>query len=638
MPCHLAAQTDSIMSAHRIDEVEVVGVSKQNIYRNVSPVYTLSASDFHRLNVSDVSTALRRLPGITLRDYGGAGGMKTISVRGVGSQHSGVALGGLLLPEFMSGQIDFQQFQLSELSSLSLQIGTAVDIFQPARNFSKASVVSVNTADSTHSRAALVVGSWGLLSPSFSFCRKMKNVSALLNGGYSYAENDYPFLIKNGVATHRERRQNSRMKQGYVNAAASAQLSGSVYLRGMLRYVDNDRQLPGIVRLYSNGNDETLHDKSTLAQVLITAKIAENAWLKSAVRWYFTQQDYHKELTAAGIRSEKYTQNEYYITSSLLYKPADGLDVDYSADLWKNNLSMSRQLSSDPKRQTPIILHPSFMQAFSVKWSRGRAEAVGQVLHSCVDKEQRLSPALAASYALTEDRSLNIRLSYKDIFRMPTATEKYYFHLGSQNLQPETTRQVNLGLTFRSAKILHQRLQLGLIIDTYINNVYDKIVAVPYNMFVWQYVNLSKVRGRGVDFVCNADLCLSAGHTLMLTSNYSFQSIENRTDGSRYMGNQVAYIPVHSGSGSLSWLNPWVNISVTGTAASHTWTTTEHHDGTLIEGYAELAATAYRSFRIRNGFLEGAVTVQNVLNADYCIVAHYPMPGRNWKISITYKF
>ena len=162
MPCHLAAQTDSIMSAHRIDEVEVVGVSKQNIYRNVSPVYTLSASDFHRLNVSDVSTALRRLPGITLRDYGGAGGMKTISVRGVGSQHSGVALGGLLLPEFMSGQIDFQQFQLSELSSLSLQIGTAVDIFQPARNFSKASVVSVNTADSTHSRAALVVGNWGL--------------------------------------------------------------------------------------------------------------------------------------------------------------------------------------------------------------------------------------------------------------------------------------------------------------------------------------------------------------------------------------------------------------------------------------------------------------------------------------------
>lgn len=638
MPCQSEAQTDSIASAHQIDEVEVTAVSRQNAYLSTSPVYTVSASDFSRLNVSEVGTALRRLPGITLRDYGGAGGMKTIAVRGMGSQHSGVALNGLMLPDFMSGQIDFQQFQLSELSSLSLQIGTAGDIFQPARNFSKASVVSVNTVDSAHSRAALAVGSWGYVSPSFSFCRKIRRVSASLNAGYTYADNDYPFLIKNGAATHRERRRNSRMKQAYINSGVSARLSESVWLRGMLRYVDNDRQLPGIARLYSNGNDETLRDQSALAQVLITAKLAKKVWLKSAVRWNFTRQDYHKEQTAAGIRSEKYTQNEYYVTSSVLYKPTDCLGLNYSADLWKNNLSMSRQLSSDAAHPTPVTQYPTFMQSFSAKRTWRRVETVGQLLHSCIDKEQRLSPALSASYALTRDRSLNIRLSYKDIFRMPTATEKYYFHFGSQNLLPETTRQVNLGLTFHSSKPAHRRLRIDAAIDAYINNVDDKIVAVPYNMFVWRYVNLSKVRGRGIDFVCNADLSLSAGHTLMFTSNYSLQDIENRTDGSKYKGNQVAYIPVHSGSGSLSWLNPWVNLSATLTAASHTWTTTEHHDGTLIEGYAELAATAYRSFRIGKTLMQGALTVQNILNADYCIVAHYPMPGRNWKISITYKF
>jgi hypothetical protein len=37
------------------------------------------------------------------------------------------------------------------------------------------------------------------------------------------------------------------------------------------------------------------------------------------------------------------------------------------------------------------------------------------------------------------------------------------------------------------------RMDFEATLDAYINNVKDKIVAVPYNMFVWTHINVGKV-------------------------------------------------------------------------------------------------------------------------------------------------
>ena len=41
-----------------------------------------------------VADAVRRFAGVQLKDYGGAGGLKTVNVRGLGSEHVGVFIDG----------------------------------------------------------------------------------------------------------------------------------------------------------------------------------------------------------------------------------------------------------------------------------------------------------------------------------------------------------------------------------------------------------------------------------------------------------------------------------------------------------------------------------------------------------------
>ena len=95
MSAFVSAQTDT--TTLQIDEVQVVDSRKHHTLTSTAPLHVMDHGEMLRMGVTDMADALHRLPGITLRDYGGAGGMKTVSVRGFGAEHTGVSYDGVML-------------------------------------------------------------------------------------------------------------------------------------------------------------------------------------------------------------------------------------------------------------------------------------------------------------------------------------------------------------------------------------------------------------------------------------------------------------------------------------------------------------------------------------------------------------
>jgi outer membrane receptor protein involved in Fe transport len=181
--------------------------------------------------------------------------------------------------------------------------------------------------------------------------------------------------------------------------------------------------------------------------------------------------------------------------------------------------------------------------------------------------------------------------------------------------------------------------QLMSTVDLYYNHVRDMIVAVPYNMYVWNCVNLAKVATYGVDVTLRGAYQFDARYRLLFSGHYTYHKAENRTNpDSPYYGNQVAYVPRHTGSAALTFENPFVNISFHGTGVSARWPNNEHYEGTLIDGYVDCGLTAYRAFVFGIHRLEARADLKNVFNKQYEIVGRYPMPGRSYQITINYKF
>ena len=607
----------------------------------------LDRGDMLTMGVTDMADALHRLPGITLRDYGGAGGMKTVSVRGFSAKHTGVSYDGVMISECQSGEIDLSRYSLDNVEHLMLTVGDNDDIFIHARQASSPAILHIQTLRmpdndlKPHLTTQIKAGSFGYVSP---FVRYHQNISDRFGisviGEYTYAENDYPYDIKNGTVTQHDRRTHNRMNHGHAELDFIYRINKVNTLTGKLYYYDNDRQLPGQVHYYTNVSGESLRDRNAFGQLLYQTRWGDRLSMKVHAKYNWNASVYQDVLAPNAANDASYWQREYYASAALLYVPTECLAFDCSADYSYNNLSGSswRTIVGKPYRHT-------MLQSATAKYHTQRLTLTGRLLYSLYLNDntegvsarnmRRLSPSVSLSYKVLSDNDLFVRASYKNIFRSPTFNESYYFHYGSADLLPESTDQLNLGATYQYHT---SAFTLQTSLDGYYNWVKDMIVAVPFNMFVWTCINVGKVHVLGAEATARADYAINDRHHILLTGNYSYQQAENRTnDQSPYYGNQIAYIPRHMGSVSVGWENPWVNLSLHGSGVSSRWANNQHYDDTRIDGYWDTGLTAWHTFHWGSQSLEARVDLKNIFDRQYEIVRFYPMPGRSWQLSVKYK-
>ena len=638
-------------AGRNLQEFEVVSERVRREVTSTAPLFNLTDERMKTMGVTDISDALHRLPGINIRDYGGAGGMKTVSVRGFGTTHTGVIYDGIVLSDCQSGKIDLSRYSLDNVGSLSLIVGDNSDIFVPAKASASAASIIISSMsvpgpmDSLwHVTGQMRVGSFGTYNPYFKVGKSLTpKFSFSVIGEYTHAKNDYPFTLENGKLVTRERRNNSMMNSWHGEINTRWRLTPASMLDAKVYYYDNNRQLPGPVILYNPVCHEKLRDRNFFGQLTYKNLSLSKFSFQGLAKFNWDASLYHDEdgKYPGGILDEDYFQREVYVSGSALYVPTDKLAFNYSADYFYNNLTTNQMEVVGPWRH-------SVLQSFTGKFQNSWLLATARLLWSIYDNgvkegisskdENKLSPSLSVSVQPMRNRLFFIRASYKNIFRMPTFNETYYFRMGSTSLKPEDTDQFNFGLTwqYNSTNWLNALVLTG---DVYYNNVKDKIVALPTNMFIWTMTNMDKARAFGADVTASATFNIARRQSLVFAGNYSWQRVQPRTSPTDPDYNkQVAYTPIHSGAASLSWENPWVDVVVHTTGASDRYGTSSNLPITRIKGYMEMGAALIRSFKIKRNTIDLRFDLTNILDTQYEIVGNYPMPGRAWKFTVTYKY
>ena len=636
---------DSI--SRQLADLEVVAAPLQEKVASTAPVYGIDGAQMKRRGVTDLTDAIHRLPGVNIRDYGGAGGMKTVSVRGFGTEHTGVVYDGIVLSDCQTGSIDLSRYSLDNMRSMALIVGDNADIFITAKAAASAASLHLNTlsvpvADDTawKLKAQVKTGSWGLVNPYLSVGKTLsQRFSFSVIGDFNHARNDYPFTIRNGILTSRERRDNSLMNSGHGEVNLKYRISPSNSLLAKIYYYDNDRRLPGPVVLYTSDSHETLHDRNFFSQLTWETSLPHNLQLRALAKFNWDSSKYH-DIGASypgGATQENYWQREAYASGSLLWQPLSGWAFDYSADYAYNSLNSNQIDNPRPWRH-------SLLQTIAARWKTSHVMAMARLLLSVYDNEvhegesardaSRLSPSLSVSVQPWSGKLFFLRASYKNIFRMPTFNDTYYFRLGSTQLRPETTDQLNIGLTWQ-APTLTWLPAATITLDTYMNHIKDKIIAIPRTMYVWTMTNLDKARAFGVDATLDFIFRPARRHDILLNASYSFQRVQPRTSPQNPDYNkQVAYTPVHSGSFSLGYENPWANISLHAVGVSERFGINSNPPSSRIAGYVDFGLTLWRNISIGSHTLELRGDILNLFDKQYQVVARYPMPGRSWRLTV----
>jgi len=631
-------QTDSLHNKS-LNEVVVNGQKIQTA-RAALPVQIISEKELSSLNASNVADAAKHFAGVSVKDYGGIGGLKTVSIRGLGAQHTGVSYDGVMLSDVQTGQIDLSRYSLENVSEVSVSNGQPNNIFQTARMFSYSGVLGISTKEAPYNplktfetKVTAKTGSFGLANLSVLLAKNFNkklivNVSAdalTANGKYKFTQYYGNLSNQSEILTRTNADVTSIRSE--VNATYHINDKELISLKG--NYLDSERGLPANI-FYNGYSDQRLKEKQFFSQLHYLNKNSISFQQQFFVKYNRSYVHY----TDMSSYSE-YTQNEYYSSYSAIYQPFCGLSTSISTDWWLTNLDAKSIYNNNfgyPTRNTELL-------NMAAKYSSERFIISANILGTFTQEQvksgsaspdrHKITPSISLSYRMLSDESLHIRAFYKDIFRVPTFNDLYYQDLGNTNLKPESTQQYNLGIVYQLNKLLFLN-NLEISVDGYYNHVKDKIIAIPKNLFLWTMINKGNVDIRGVDINLKSEIKLHQTNEMLVRLNYTYNKATDKTIDSPNSGEQIPYTPFTSGSGTLSYKNKLGEAGYNILYSGLRWKGPNNSDN-LLSAYAE--HSIYASTQIMKIHIKAEII--NLFNTQYEIVKFYPMPGRNFRFTLS---
>lgn len=636
-------RTDTIRTAF------VTASAKPSATLQSAPLQVMAKGDFERLGIKELHEAVKTFSGVQIKDYGGIGGVKTVSVRSMGSQHTAISYDGVTISNAQSGQVDIGRFNLSNVEYVSLSIGQQDDIFQTARMFASAGVLNIKTAkpkfDESNVKvgAALNVGSFNTWNPSVYYQQKLHGRWAMtVNADWLSSDGEYPFTLVNGMVVTQEKRLNSDVNTIRAEANVYGNLTGGGEVSFKGNWMSSQRGLPGSVVLYSNDARERLWDEAAFVQGHYRKSFGAKWEMQGQLKYNYAWNKYRdeKEYYPGGEKVDYFTQEEFYGSVSAKYSPVESVQLVLSQDMFRNTLDASYANFVYPVRFTSLT-------ALAGKYSNGRFTATASLLSTFITENVkkgdaaperfRLSPAVSVSYKLFEDKNIRVRASFQDMFRTPTFNDLYYREIGNRNLNPEIARQLNVGVTWREG-FQGMLDEVSLQADGYYNKVKDKIVAIP-TLFVWKTMNLGKVDILGADVNLGTVLSFGAGMRMKVNGSWSYQyAVDVTSPTDKNYRHQIPYTPRNSGTLSVSLLNKWVDLGYLISGAGERYALPQNTESNRIDGYVEHSASLSKSFEVGRCTAALQIECQNFTDVQYEVIQYYPMPGRSYRVTVKVNF
>ena len=644
----VAAQERDTTLERRIDEVTVTATPTPRRLTATIPVQVVTGEAIRTLGLQNMADAVRRFAGTTVRDYGGIGGMKTVSVRSLGAHHTAISYDQVAMSNTQAGQIDIGRLSLDNVAMLTLSVGQEEDLLQSARMSASAAVLSIRTevpqftSKRRHSlQAHIRAGSFGFVNPYLRLATRWNAHTALsVDANLLRADGVYPFTLVNGSERTREKRYNSDIRSWHSEANLYRTTDRSE-LRAKVYAFRSERGLPGSVVLYRTGNSERLWDENFFAQANYRWK-ANDRWTVQAQGKYNYSWNKYEDTDPkyeGGRQTDLNTQNEYYASLAALFRATDGLTLSFAEDGAINTLNNNVNDNPAPIRFTSLT-------ALRARYRLGRVTMVGTALATLITERvkrgdrpadrSQFTPSFSLTYRPLSDLDLNLRALYKKTFRVPTFNDLYYLRIGNTGLRPELADEYNIGLTWTAAPA---RLidQITLTWDGYYNEVRDKIVAFP-STYVWRMVNFGRVRIFGFDVALTAGVPLTHSVRIDLQANYTYQRATDVTSPeAKNYRDQIPYTPLHSGSGSAALRTPWIDAAYTVVAVGDRYYMSQNLPENRVNGYAEHTIALSRTFHIHHPD-RCRIRVQaecvNWMDTQYDIIKYYPMPGRSFRATV----
>lgn len=647
------SQEDTIVKTQDMKSVFIVSRIELH-YPNPLELKALERKDIQELQPEDLGQLLQKFAGISMKSYGGLGGLKTFSFRSLGSQHTATVLDGFLVQNTQSGQLNLGQIQTSNLESVSLgqqakSNFTPVSALVLANEIAMSSFESIESFNTQKLRLTVKAGSFGQSDNYLGYHLGKNKFAFTVHGKYRQADGNYPYSLQIGNFNYKGTQQNNQLKELYSGASfffRPTEMKQAIRLIYRNSFIDQG--LPGAVVLYNTTNKQYLTTENHSISLDWNHK-----WGLTKVRYYsnyqYSNQRYldSNYLNNIGFLKRSFFQNNGTLGWRFnrdkfgdLFNFYGGIEENYSL------LNLTDDTNVLPQRWTT-------------------SSSVGLNIN-----EKKYTVDMRLSHQLVvEQKSNDIHLPTRSLFapflqiqtkekgkyrwktgfttsttsRLPSFNELYYAQVGNMDLKPERAQQFVVSNGFSKQA---ERWTWRNSISLYFNKIENKILTIPTkNLFVWSIQNVGEVHASGADLNLTIIRNFQRFTTVELGANYSLQRSINRTKDDPNNGSQIAYIPLHTANADLTVRRKNTGLRFSSSFIGERYSLNENIATNLLGAIAILDASFFQSIDLHYNRdmkykqkLNFQFQVKNIFNQNYTYVRSFVMPGRNLLLSLSYAF
>ena len=596
----------------------------------------ISKSEMEKLGSWQVPDALSYTPGIYIKNYGGLGGLKTISIRGTSAQQTLIMLNGMPLNSPQNGVFDLSAFPATMTQNIELTRGGASAIYGGNAvggvvNFLSDIPRDISMMFNAGSFNQLMMAAQLPYKSEFEFLGKPTRTGFSANIEYSRSDGNYNFNTMQFGKSVKMTRKNgdfenlSLMLNSYVNFLGSGWTVKPLLLLRL-----TDRGTPGAVVQGNVESGNARLEESQLFGLIGISKIFEDAsMLNFSFMADFSNQVY-SDVNSLALGIDR--NNEYKNTRGLLkskYSAVfNGFTADFSAEA--GYTSLKGDMLQPDAGDNVIRRHAAFSADLETELRSKTADFLFNA-GARSDFITGFSPAVSPMGGIIADFNdfpVLVRGSWSYNFRPPSFNEMYYLNFGNDDLLPERSHSLNLGIELSPCD------QINISANAFLISTADRIIAIPKSPVSWSAQNIGEVLTRGVEFAAGTSFL---DDKLNINFSYTRQLATDESADSPTKGSQIVYIPQEIISGYLTFKFWRITSGITGQYSSFRYSLPGNSYDSVLPEYLLIDLFSEIEFRIAGSKLSFRIDLKNIFDENYSIIENYPMPGRYIRAGIRAK-
>jgi len=548
---------------------------------------------------SSFAEVLSRQHGITYIDRGGPQSVSAISLRGTNSKQSLVLIDGMRVNSPTNGLPALNAIPLNAIERIEIVRGAASSIYGAD---AIGGVVNVITRQGGE-RALQIetnagVGTYGTSKYNASLSGSQHNWTYSLYGGYGQSNGfdatngDYSFAVTPDSDSYYESDYGGQLGYSWADGQSLSVQTFQSRVNGGFDSFDLDFNDRGI---------------QTLGNTIVSSRNRINdRWLSTLSASFMTEKnESENNPSGAGDGYFRSKQQQYQWLNRLELTDTQSLTLGAE----RLNQSVDAYSYGAPVDfTTDRLFTNSVMAIYSGQWGIHQLQAS---LRNDHNSQYGNFTTGSLGYAIDITKQWRANVSANTAFRAPTFTELYYPGFSNPDLDPERSRNIELGLTYQ-----HATGQVGL--TGFYNQIKDLIVSQSPS-FIPENVDTAVIKG----------LTLTAtqeiGRHTVIEASFDLLSPYNTTDNERlpFTAQRVLRLGGTHQLGDVSVNADW-------------YLTSDRKDGSnTLGGYGLFdVGASYKA----NKHLEFQVQWNNVFGKNYTLVRGYNTPGSNvfFNVKATY--